>query len=268
MLEAGLNADNSFLTLTYEKDPVSLQPADHRQFMVSLRKRLSPLRIRFYAVGEYGEKNERPHFHYALFGYPSCNRRSYSTRSNRTYRCCRACDTLEDVWGKGLVKNLPLEIGSARYIARYVVKKMTRTDDPRLGNRHPEFARMSLKPGLGHGALQSVAKTILQYDLLTPEGDVPVTLRHGTTHWPLGRYLRRQLRKQMGLNERSPYVLSPQAAYKNFHSEENAAMRALQKAALTDPENPSLKAQLLKASAAHRAQMIVRLKLLTKKGAL
>lgn len=258
MLEAGLNADNCFLTLTYERDPVSLVPHDHRMFMDALRKRLSPIKVRYYMVGEYGEKSDRPHFHYALFGYPTCQRRR---RRNMKYRCCAACDLLEDVWGKGLIKNLPLEMGSARYIARYVLKKMTRFDDPRLGNRHPEFSRKSLKPGIGAGVLESVASVITRYNLLTPQGDVPVTLRHGDLEWPLGRYLRKKLRVHLGLKPQAPHALSAQASYDAFHSDENSEMRSLQQAAITDPENPSLKAQLVKSTAAARAQISARLKL-------
>jgi len=261
MLEAGLNADNSFLTLTYKDDPFTLDPLDHRRFMDALRKRLRPLKVRFYAVGEYGDKSQRPHFHYALFGYPSC--RKSSTKPGK-FRCCSACDPIEEVWGKGLIKNLPLEIGSARYIARYVVKKMTRWDDPRLGNRHPEFARMSLKPGIGYGALLRVALVIARYDLLTPQGDVPVTLAHGTQQWPLGRYLRKKLRKELGLNETAPHLLSADAAY--LHSQTDPAtieMRNLQQAAIAN--QTSLKEEVLKASAAHRAQIQKRLELFTKK---
>lgn len=265
MLEAGLYADNSFITLTYAEDPVSLVPRHHRQFMDGLRKRLSPLRVRFYMVGEYGDQNQRPHFHYVLFGYPACGR---FARPKKSFRCCAACDLIEDVWGKGHIKNLPLEIGSARYVARYVVKKMTRYDDPRLGNRHPEFARMSLRPGIGHGVLAAVAATITRYNLLTPQGDVPVTLRHGDQEWPLGRYLRKQLRKTLGLDERTPHALTPQAATAHFYSEENKIMRDLQDAARSDPQNPSLKSHLLKASEGKRIQIQRRLSMLNKKGSL
>lgn len=269
MLEAGLYADNSFLTLTYAKDPVSLHPPDHRRFMDALRKRLKPLTVRFYMVGEYGDRQQRPHFHYVLFGYPSCKRQSSLRRSSKhSFRCCSACDLVEDVWGKGHIKNLPLEIGSARYVARYVIKKMTRHDDPRLGNRHPEFARMSLRPGIGSGALESVAATITRYNLLDSAGDVPVTLRHGATEYPLGRYLRKQLRKALGLNEKSPHTLSAKASYAHFHSPENQALRSLQEAARLDPKNPSLKAQLLKASEGQRLQIQRRLSMLNKKGSI
>lgn len=267
MLEAGLYADNCFVTLTYKDDPVTLVPLHHRQFMDALRQRLSPLRVRFYMVGEYGEQNNRPHFHYILFGYPSCKRGSLR-RGKHGFRCCAACDLIEDVWGKGHIQNLPLEMGSARYVARYVIKKMTRTDDPRLGNRWPEFSRMSLKPGIGSGVLDTVAAVITRYNLLTPQGDVPVTLRHGDLQWPLGRYLRKQLRKKLGLDERSPHVLSPEAAFLHAQSPETEALRAVQETARGDKANPSMKYHLLKASEGRRLQIARRLNLKEKKGSL
>lgn len=263
MLEAGLYADNAFITLTYSKDPHSLLPEDHRNFLKRLRRTLAPLRVRFYGVGEYGDANQRPHYHYALFGYPSCRRGA--GRSLR-HNCCGPCDVLAATWGKGFIYNLPLEVGSARYIARYVIKKMTRFDDPRLGNRHPEFARMSLKPGVGSGILDELASVITRYNLLTPEGDVPVTLRHGSLQWPLGRYLRRQLRRKLNLDERSPIVLSADASFKNFH--ENEAMQAVWQAALSDPAYPSLKHHLLLASKEQRDQIRRRNELFGSKGKL
>ena len=56
MLEAGLYKDNAFVTLTYGDDPYTLKPEDHRNFMKRLRHRLAPVTVRFYCVGEYGEK--------------------------------------------------------------------------------------------------------------------------------------------------------------------------------------------------------------------
>lgn len=255
MLEAALNADNAFLTLTYEDDPISLVPLHHRQFMDTLRKRILPLRVRFYMVGEYGDKHQRPHFHYALFGYPSCKRASYTRAVRSRYQCCGPCDLIRRAWGKGHIYNAPLEIGSARYIARYVVKKMTRTDDPRLHGRWPEFSRMSLRPGVGHGVLEKVAAVITRYNLLTPEGDVPVTLRHGDLEWPLGRYLRKKLRAHLGLDERSPHVLTPESAHAHYWSKENEALRMVHQAARSDPENPSVKHHLLKSSEGVRLQL-------------
>lgn len=260
MLEAGLKQDNAFVTLTYEKDPVSLVPADLRAFFDALRKKVGYRVFRYYAVGEYGDQSMRPHYHVALFGMATCLRPSGRSDCN-----CRACVPISEAWGRGLIKNLPLEIGSARYIARYTIKKMTRTDDPRLGNRHPEFTRQSLKPGIGYGVLDKVADTIVRYNLLSPQGDVPVTLRHGTQEYPLGRYLRSKLRVLFGRDHRSPHVLSAEAAYAFYHSPEQTALRVMQEAARTDSDAPTLKAQLVKASRTRRENLARRHKLFGKK---
>lgn len=261
MLEAGIYADNAFVTLTYDPkrfpdESYSLRPGDLQNFMKALRKKIYPLKVRFYGVGEYGEKSEHAHFHLALFGYPSCKR----TRPHRGLACkCDPCTVLRQAWTKGFILNGDLEIASARYIARYVVKKMTRRDDVRLHNREPEFARMSLRPGVGHGILDQVAAVIARYKLFTPEGDVPVTLRHGATEYPLGRYLRKQLRKKLGLNEKAP-----QAVLDKYNEE----MLPLRMAARSDNENPSFKAHLLEASRGKMEQVLARHKTFKRKGTL
>lgn len=263
MLEASLKPENSFVTLTYEKDPVSLEPLHLKAFLDRLRKLSLPTRFRFYAVGEYGEKNGRPHYHLVLFGLPPC--RSLRSRRNG---CCAPCDTLRRAWGRGFVDNLPFTIKRARYIAKYTLKKMTRFDDARLKpHQHPEFARMSLKNGgIGYGALDYVCNTIRKFNLLTPEGDVPVTLRHGNTEMPLGRYLRQQARKKLGLDHRAPHVLSAEAAYAHSLTEEGQAMLALQKAAIAN--KTTLREEILSASATKRAQITARSKLFHSKGQL
>ncbi len=73
LLEASTWEVSIFATLTYDtmRTPYdgSLIPRDLKLFMKRLRKRMEPLRIRFYAVGEYGEDEaEHPHYHLALFG--------------------------------------------------------------------------------------------------------------------------------------------------------------------------------------------------------
>lgn len=260
-LEQGLKPDNNFLTLTYAKDPKNLNPKDMRTFLDNLRNIIGYGRFRYFGVGEYGDDNLRPHYHLVLFGYPPCLRPAH--RGNCT---CASCSVIHRAWGRGFITNDPLIPERAAYIARYTVKKMTRTDDPRLGDLTPEFARMSLKPGIGAGVVDALAELITRYSLLDSQGDVPVTLRHGTQQMPLGRYLRKKLRERLGLDARSPHVLSAEAAYKHFHSEENADMRALLAASFTDPEAPSLKQQLLKASREQRDQIERRNRLFKPKG--
>lgn len=84
---------------------------------------------------------------------------------------------------------------------------MTRTDDMRLNGRWPEFSRMSLRPGIGHGMMHEVASTLMQFNLEHAEADVPVSLRHGKRLLPLGRYLRKTLRTMVGKEENAPEIV-------------------------------------------------------------
>jgi len=204
MLEAALHGDKSFVTLTYSDEnlPVggTLVPADLRNFLKRLRKSVEPARLRFFAAGEYGDTTERPHYHLALFGYPNC---SWGQTRPREH-CCAACDQIRESWGHGNVFLGELTDASASYIAGYVLKKMTGKDDLRLAGRHPEFARMSNRPGIGADMMHEVASTLLDFNLDETQADVPSALRHGTRTMALGRYLHRKLRTYVGKSPDSP----------------------------------------------------------------
>lgn len=216
MLEAMQHGDNAFATLTYSDDTLpkiesglpSLQPVDVQNWLKRLRKVWAPNKLRFYAVGEYGDDTERPHYHVALFGFPSCRYgiSRYSTRPS----CCTQCDTVRDTWGLGNIMLGTLEVNSAQYIAGYVTKKLTAKDDYRLLGRHPEFARMSLRPGIGAGAMHEVASTLMEFNLEETQADVPSALRHGSRLLPLGRYLKRKLRTYVGKDPETPQVVLDQ----------------------------------------------------------
>lgn len=203
MLEASQYEDNVFATLTYRDGdlPVDLSvcPAELSSFVKRLRAN-SGVKFRYFGVGEYGDESGRPHYHLALFGYPMC--RYGITRKKE--RCCAACDTVSRSWGKGQILLGTLEVKSARYIAGYTVKKMTADDDPRLEGRLPEFARMSLRPGIGIGMMHELASVLLEHKLEEKMIDVPMTLQHGMKQMPLGRFLRRKLRTFIGREANAP----------------------------------------------------------------
>lgn len=224
MLEAAEHGSNSFVTLTYSDsslprcltDLPTLAPEHARNWLKRLRKKIAPAKIRFYLVGEYGDQTERPHYHAALFGFQRClNGRTVRFR-NRSLasQCCVNCRIIQSTWGHGDVDCGGLEEGSAKYLCGYVLKKMTRYDDRRLNGRMPEFARMSLRPGIGQRAMHDIADVLLRYRLDQSEPDVPGAIRRGSSIQPLGRYLRRQLRLMVGQDVTCPDAVLVEAAEK------------------------------------------------------
>lgn len=234
MLEAAQYKSNCFVTLTYDKEHLpndgSLRPEHFRNFLKRLRFNIAPARLRYFGVGEYGDNSFRPHYHLALFNYPGC-RYGLSRYGRDCHSCCTACDTIRDTWGNGFVGVGTLTSDSAQYLAGYVTKKMTGKDDERLAGRYPEFARMSLKPGIGASATWELADYYLTWGKNQP--DVPGALRHGRRILPLGRYLRRLTRARAGLSDGS----APQATL----DEQKARLQTLWSAAVAiAPGNRSL----------------------------
>lgn len=179
-----------FSTLTYSPRMApaggSLNLRDYQLFLKRLRKLVGP--FRYYIVGEYGERNFRPHYHAALFGVSD-------TRS------VTAAWHMGD-FPVGHVDHRELGPESAHYMLGYMTKRMTDSEDPRLQGRFPEFARMSLKPGIGALAMEEVIR--LMYSSVGSQmSEVPRVLRVGGRIYPLGSYLRawieRELRARAGL---------------------------------------------------------------------
>lgn len=207
MLESLCHAESAFVTLTYAEDmlpkDMSVQPVELQLFMKRLRTSIEPKKVRFYGVGEYGDKSERPHYHVLLFGYGTCLR-GRSAYSKLAGSCCSQCDKIRDLWGKGLVELGTVTSESVRYVCGYMTKNMRHRHDSRLKGREPEFARMSLRPGIGYYALDEISQSIMQYELENRD-EVYEGVRVGKVVKPYGRYLRGKLHEMMG-KEKLPYV--------------------------------------------------------------
>lgn len=209
-MEAAKWKENSFVTLTYSEKhlPIvtgssgqisSLRRTDLQNWLKRVRFAYA-VKLRFFGVGEYGDVSGRPHYHIALFGYKGCVRGD--SRFGKQPCGCASCELLRATWKLGLVHQGRIERKSAQYLAGYTIKGMTRESDVRLDSREPEFARMSLRPGIGADAMVDVASTLkaISYG----GDDVPSSLRHGSRELPLGRYLVRRLRVLMGRDPGSP----------------------------------------------------------------
>lgn len=225
MLEAAQYGDNCFCTLTYRPEALpsdmSVHPRVLSLFVKKLRKAVRPIQLRYFGVGEYGDKSGHPHYHLALFNFPSC---LYGRTRHHVQSCCSICTSVEKAWGLGRIELGTLTPHSMAYVAGYLNKKMTRDSDPRLEGRRPEFARMSLRPGIGTGMMHELASTLLELGTDNMV-DVPAVLEHGTTRYPLGRYLRRKLRTFIGREANAPQEALEQYA-KELHPLREAAFNA------------------------------------------
>lgn len=198
ILESYDHGDTCFVTLTYLDDPWSLVPRDLVLFLKRLRKAIGRP-IRYFACGEYGDKSGRPHFHVVLYGVSQLER-----------------ETVYKSWGHGFVDVGELNPRSAAYVCGYLCKKgMRRWGSGALQGRHPEFVRMSLKPGIGSSAIDSISRQLMGHgpsSALVSAGDVPSEVRIAGKRYPLGRYLRSLLRAAIGWAEAPPREVVVQLA--------------------------------------------------------
>lgn len=162
-----MHKESCFITLTYNDENLpaanSLQPQDFTDFLLRL-KYVTGKKIRYYMVGEYGELG-RPHFHALLFGHSYSDQKLYMERhGQRTY----LSKTLTQQWGKGFTSVQPVTMGTARYAASYVQKKVGgRHVTP---GRHPEYSRMSRRPGIGSTWLDKFINDVYPHDHVVSAG--------------------------------------------------------------------------------------------------
>ena len=160
----------AFVTLTYSPEKLysyELIPSHLSSFIKRLRTYAERLgfdgKLRFYGVGEYGEKRGRPHFHVVLFGLPP-----------------RFWSAIKDAW-RGSIVDIQIPRSSdavASYVAGYVVKK--------LYTESKIVMRMS--QGLGRSFVDKL------------EHFTQIIVQSGKVRY-IGRYLRNRLAKRLGVFE-------------------------------------------------------------------
>lgn len=158
--EASLYDANSFITLTYNDQNYppfgSLNKKTFQDFMKRLRKKLHPLKIRYYHCGEYGAKLSRPHYHAIIFNYDFPDKKFLKKINGVPLYTSQL---LSEIWGFGFVTVGDVTFESAAYVARYVLKKINgeqkeqhyKTIDAETGevnNLQQEYVTMSRKPGI------------------------------------------------------------------------------------------------------------------------
>lgn len=157
MHENQLHMDSVFLTLTYRDNELihggnatgTLYPRHLTLFLKRLRKKYGS-GIRFFACGEYGEKEHRPHYHAIIFGLDFQDK-AISPNNSKSGFPVYESQTLNKIWGLGDCYIGAVSFESAAYVARYIVDKKLgeESDFYHEEGIHPEFVRMSRRPGIG-----------------------------------------------------------------------------------------------------------------------
>lgn len=161
--EARVSEYSTFLTLTYEDEFLpfggTLVKRDLSLFLKRLRKKKGA-GLRYYAAGEYGDDNQRPHYHLLLF---NCwfDDRVFLRKNHRGEDLFASAECRELwPWGFNVIGDVTFE--SAAYVARYIMKKvdgkkreeghyLVTLPDGQTFERLPEFQTASNGSGTGKG---------------------------------------------------------------------------------------------------------------------
>lgn len=140
----------AFITLTYDDDHLpedgSLRRKDLHDFMDYIRRSVGKTE-RFFAVGEYGSRTFRPHFHVIHFG--AFGNEAWS----RVYNQC---------WKRGYIQVGQAEGAVLNYVTGYVTKKLDQMHQLEIEDRGlvPEFFSCSRRPPLGDTGLKAIGRLL------------------------------------------------------------------------------------------------------------
>lgn len=127
--EASRHERNSFLTLTYANPcPPVLLKGDLQRFFKRLRKQVG--KLRYFAVGEYGERTHRPHFHALIFGHDFLGGAEHIGKYYVN-------GLISAIWGHGHVTIAPCEPDSIFYVCGYSLKNLGDPDCFHICSRRP-----------------------------------------------------------------------------------------------------------------------------------
>ncbi len=159
--ETKRSSTSCFITLTYAEIPLSkngfptLIKKDLQQFNRALRDAIRwdtsitlKSKLKYYAVGEYGTKSGRPHYHTIHFNLPE--------------KYINNPQLIQNIWNKGHVMVAPSNGKTIQYVAKYVMKGNHLTpeavceDTGLIYDAQPQFSNMSKELGLNYLTPQTV----------------------------------------------------------------------------------------------------------------
>lgn len=168
---------NTYVTLTYNdehlRSDLNLEKRALVLFFKRLRERIGDRELKYYATGEYGDKEGRPHYHAIIFGINRCNNCKTCIKQRRIKggpdKPDRDCLLLRECWTNGFVEASGLGYESARYVADYIQKKLYGAKAQKDGREQP-FSIMS--QGIGKQFALDNRKRITETRRLTINGAI------------------------------------------------------------------------------------------------
>jgi len=153
--EVRVSKNSMFLTITYAENHITytkdgeatLVKKDHQDFIKRLRHAISQLppsilhdwpSLRFFMCGEYGDKGDRPHYHYLLYNLPP------QIDFHRLLK----------IWGKGRIEIKPITDGRIHYVTKYTIRPWEKDNETKV----KPFNSMSKNPGIGHNYINRAAR--------------------------------------------------------------------------------------------------------------
>lgn len=158
MLETKEYEYNYFITLTYKDEKLnyreitstetgeilkinSLEKRDLQLFWKRLRK-ITGLKHKYFACGEYGPRTNRPHYHAVVMNLKINDLKTY--KNNKWKDTLWTSRWLEKIWGLGKVIIGKVDQESASYVAQYTLKKSKPNAlDKKLDDYQKEYITMS-----------------------------------------------------------------------------------------------------------------------------
>jgi hypothetical protein len=165
MQEFKVSSSAFFITITYDSDYVpitengylSIRKTDLQKLFKRMRKRQGRRKLKYYAVGEYGGKLKRPHYHIILF---NADVRLLFDKQTRLVLDAfgmdgKTCVHMND-WSKGHITVGSVSEASVGYVLKYISKPVR---DFRLNDdRERPFSVMSKHLGINYVLNQQKVK--------------------------------------------------------------------------------------------------------------
>jgi len=159
--------DGCFITLTYDEKNLpangTLVKSDLQKFFKRLRKKIEPIRIKYFGCGEYGEHTKRPHYHAIIINWKPNSEDCY-----RPNRKSSASKTIEQLWtyGNNTVGSPDRE--AIQYVVGYIRKKLLGVRENEYSGIIPPFQLQS--QGIGKDFAVQHKESILSDRGLTRNG--------------------------------------------------------------------------------------------------